>query len=165
METYKLVNLVRDVFDNYKIPIAENMETLKDFDEKCNEIKFARDEIISLLYEYSILRSSLFEDGLRWVLNEFPHKDKTYEDYNLHENTCKEFAHRINLWIKAGCIGNIYSFDEFYSIVKTGGFIDYDGSGEFIDEDGNKIAHIHCNCDWLVNNKPDNCNYVMWYNK
>ena len=62
--------------------------------------------------------------------------------------------------------GTILSFDEFYECVKTGSFIDYDGTGYFIDnETGEKIKTLSCNCNWLKDNKPENSDYVMWFNK
>ena len=61
--------------------------------------------------------------------------------------------------------GCVYSFDNFYSSVKCKCFIDYDGIGYFIDNDGNKVKPVRCNCDWLMNNKPENSNYILWFNR
>lgn len=55
----------------------------------------------------------------------------------------------INLWMNYG-YGNIYSFEDFYNYVKNGDFIDYDGTGRFIDNNtGENIKTIRCDCDWL----------------
>ena len=86
-------------------------------------------------------------------------------NYNDEEEIAKDYAHRINLWMTWG-YGDIYPFEDFFSYVKDGDFIDYDGTGYFIDnETGEKVKTLRCNCDWLRENKPENSDYVMWFNK
>ena len=66
-------------------------------------------------------------------------------------------------------LGNVnakLTFDEFYDYVECGGFIDYDGQGVFIDNTtAEEIKGVRCNCEWLKKNKPENSDYIMWFNK
>ena len=123
-----------------------------------------------LIKEQNKNRGKWWEDRLHFLLrgliqNCAAAAVEHYIDYNDKERLAKEYAHRINLWMVYG-YGTILSFDEFYECVKTGSFIDYDGTGYFIDnETGEKVKPLRCNCDWLRKNKPENSDYVMWFNK
>lgn len=90
--------------------------------------------------------------------------DKTMT-YDTKESLSKDFAHRIRLWMNYP-YGDIMSFEEFLYAVRHGGFIDYDGQGYFIDDTtGEEIKGIRCDVEWLINNKPENSNHIMWFNK
>lgn len=123
-----------------------------------------------LIKEQNKNRGKWWEDRLHFLLrgliqNCAAAAVEHYIDYNDKERLAKEYAHRINLWMVYG-YGTILSFDEFYECVKAGLFIDYDGTGYFIDnETGEKVKTLRCNCDWLKTNKPENSDYVMWFNK
>lgn len=123
-----------------------------------------------LIKEQNKNRGKWWEDDLRFLLqglirDSAAHAVKHYIDYDNKERLAKEYAHRINLWMNYG-YGSIYPFGDFFSYVKDGDFIDYDGTGYFIDnETGEKVKTLRCNCDWLRENKPENSDYVMWFNK
>lgn len=123
-----------------------------------------------LVKEQNKNRDEWWEDRLHFLLrgliqNCAAAAVEHYIDYNDKERLAKEYAHRINLWMVYG-YGTILSFDEFYECVKAGLFIDYDGTGYFIDnETGEKVKPLTCNYKWLKNNKPENSDYIMWFNK
>ena len=123
-----------------------------------------------LIKEQNKNRGKWWEDRLHFLLrgliqNCAAAAVEHYIDYNDKERLAKEYAHRINLWMVYG-YGTILSFDEFYECVKTGLFSDYDGTGYFIDnETGEKVKPLTCNYKWLKNNKPENSDYIMWFNK
>lgn len=123
-----------------------------------------------LMKEQNRNRDKWWEDDLRFLLQGLIQDSVAYAvehdiDYRDEERMAKEYAHRINLWMCHG-YGDILSFGEFYEFVKNGSFIDYDGQGQFIDnETGEKIKTLRCNCDWLKANKPENSDYIMWFNK
>lgn len=107
------------------------------------------------------LRSKWWEDDLAWILE---HMISQVEDIN-NDELIQDYAHRINLWMNYG-YGDIYSFDEFLEYVRTGSFIDYDGSGAFVDNiTGKEIKDVRCNVEWLKKHKPENSDYIMWFNK
>ena len=116
------------------------------------------------------IHNKFWEQDLSWVLQHLIWKAKEidYNDishYDKEDNLAKEYAHRINLWMNWG-YGDIYSFDEFLEYVRTGSFIDYDGTGYFINNDtGEKLKTISCNIDWLNKHRPENSDYIMWFNR
>ncbi len=64
---------------------------------------------------------------------------------------------------------DIYTLPEFDEIVDTGGFIDYDGCGVFLDADKNEIPDPHGRpCippSELRKHLVDGACYVEWFNK
>ncbi len=122
-----------------------------------------------LMKEQNRNRDKYWEEDLAWFLRRFIQDvaENTVEhsiDYDDKRRLAKEYAHRINLWMCYG-YGEIFSFEEFYKCVETGSFIDYDGTGCFIDnETGEEVKTLRCN-DWLKENKPENSDYIMWFNK
>lgn len=110
----------------------------------------------------------LIED-IAWTLRNFTIKIKEWEDTpfwerNYNEDPYKQAAHAMLITAKIG-YGDCYPIDIFIENVETGNFIDYDGSGFWVDSEGNKINRIICNVEWLENNQPENAKFIMWYNK
>lgn len=117
------------------------------------------------------INSQFWEEDLAFILEELIEKARSInyndsvEKYHQTEDLAKEYAHMINLWSIDG-YGDIYSFDDFSDCVECGGFIDYDGQGIFIDNNtGERLKAVRCNVDWLKKNKPENSDYIMWFNR
>lgn len=113
--------------------------------------------------------NDLLIEDIAWTLRNFTTKIKEWEetpswerDYN--EDPYKQAAHAMLIATKIG-YGDCYPIDTFIENVKTGNFIDYDGSGFWVDFEGNKINRIICDVKWLKNNQPENARFIMWYNK
>lgn len=73
-------------------------------------------------------------------------------------------ANAMLIVIKKG-FGDCFAIDDFIKNVECGGFIDYDGSGRWVDKEGNDLGYIRCDVEWLKQNKPENAEFIMWYNK
>lgn len=58
--------------------------------------------------------------------------------------------------------GHLMSVKEFISVVKTGGFIDYDGFGHPVKDD--KIASMIIKPSKLKD-IPSSATHIMWYNR
>ena len=52
----------------------------------------------------------------------------------------------------------------FYEWVEDGSLINYDGSGVFLDWEGNRQGHVDCNTEWLKD-RIKKFPFVMWFNK
>lgn len=110
----------------------------------------------------------LIED-IAWTLKNFAIKIKEWEttpswEHNPDEDPYKQAAHAMLITAKIG-YGDCYPIDTFIKNVETGNFIDYDGSGFWVDFEGNTISRIRCDVEWLENNQPENAKFIMWYNK
>lgn len=108
-------------------------------------------------------------ENIAWTLKNFIIKIKEWEDTpfwgrNHNEDPYKQAAHAMLITAKIG-FGDCYPIDTFIEEVKDGSFIDYDGSGFWVDSEGNEISPIRCNTEWLKNNQPENARFIMWYNK
>lgn len=58
--------------------------------------------------------------------------------------------------------GTLMTIDNFIDCQKSGGFISYDGSGYYLDFDGNRLGSIN----WHdFNDYPEGTKFVAWYNK
>lgn len=117
-----------------------------------------------------VMESKFWEEDLSWVLKQLIWKSEALNcdninHYDEEDKLAEEFAHKINIWMNYG-YGDIYSFDEFLEFVKDGSFIDYDGTGYFVLNDtGDRLNQIGCNVDWLNKHKPENSDYIMWFNR
>lgn len=52
----------------------------------------------------------------------------------------------------------------FYRWVEDGALINYDGSGVFLDWEGNRQGYVDCNTEWLKD-RIKKFPFVMWFNK
>ena len=114
------------------------------------------------------INDSLIED-ITWTLKNFAIKIKEWEttpswEHNPNKDPYKQAAHAMLITAKIG-YGDCYPIDTFIEEVINGDFIDYDGSGFWVDSEGNKISSIKCDTNWLKQNKPENARFIMWYNK
>ena len=110
----------------------------------------------------------LIED-IAWTLRNFTTKIKEWEDThswerNYNKDPYKQAAHAMLITTKIG-FGDCYPIDMFIENVRDGNFIDYDGSGYFVNAEGNKISSIMCNVKWLQDNIPEDAKFIMWFNK
>jgi hypothetical protein len=105
-------------------------------------------------------------EDVAWTLRQFFRDFKECEEINSNEAEIlfNKAAHAALINAKHKC-GMCMTYENFYDSVFFGGLIDYDGFGYFVDNEGNKIKDVYCDCDWLNENRPENCNFVMWYNK
>lgn len=60
--------------------------------------------------------------------------------------------------------GDLFTIEEFEKDCKSGGFIDYDGTGYYAFK--NKMTNKEISCDSFVKGTYDkNYTHVMWFNK
>lgn len=74
------------------------------------------------------------------------------------------YAQAIILNVKHG-YGLFYPIDDFIEEVSGGSYNDYDGIGDLLDADGNRISYGRCNVKLLEKAKADGAVYVAWFNK
>lgn len=95
--------------------------------------------------------NDLLIEDIAWTLRNFTAKIIDWEDTpfwgrNYNEDPYKQAAHAMLIATKIG-YGDCYPIDTFIEEVINGGFIDYDGSGFWVDSEGNKINRIICNVE------------------
>lgn len=61
--------------------------------------------------------------------------------------------------------GDCYLISDFIEQVKDLSLMDYDGQGEWVDNQGDSLGSIRCDVKWLEENQPDSAAFIMWYNK
>ena len=83
---------------------------------------------------------------------------------DTEEDSILQAAHAVLINAKIG-YGQCFSIKHFIEDVETGGLIDYDGCGYWVNVEGNELGPISCNVEWLRNNKPKDAKFIMWYNK
>lgn len=83
---------------------------------------------------------------------------------NLKMDPWTQMAQAIRILVNIG-FGDIFPIPQFIKEVEDGFFIDDDGSGAWVDADGNHLGNICCDADWLRKNQPENAVFIMWYNK
>lgn len=114
----------------------------------------------------------LIED-LAWTLKNFKQrfedfrdlpKEKLWEIENTPADPYWQAAQAVYILNKIG-FGDCFYIDDFIKMVEEGYFIEEDGNGLFVDDEGNKLSRIICDVKWLKENKPENCHFIMWYNK
>lgn len=108
-------------------------------------------------------------DEITWTLNNFKEKFKQWETIPWYErdnnkNPYKEAAHAMLIVAQKG-YGDCFPIDVFIENVEHGGFIDYDGSGYFVNANGDKISSLRCDAEWLRKHTPENAKFIMWFNK
>lgn len=100
------------------------------------------------------------------IADEYTVKDVVYtlQNYLASHVDYQDAANAATIVAQEG-FGICFSIDDFISSVKDGFFIDYDGTGYFVDKEGKKLSRIHCDSKWLENNTPADAFGIMWYNK
>ena len=110
------------------------------------------------------------EDKLRYysqiTADEYTVKDVVYtlQNYLASHVDYQNAANAATIVAQQG-FGICFPIEDFIYNVKTGGFIDYDGTGYFVDKEGKELLRVHCDVKWLEKNKPTDAFGVMWYNK
>ena len=105
-------------------------------------------------------------EDISWTLRQFHREFQKCENISDDDTDAiyKQAAHTALINAK-NKYGTCLTYDNFYDSVFFGGINEYDGCGYFVDNEGNKIKDIYCDCDWLNENRPENCNFIMWFNK
>lgn len=106
-----------------------------------------------------------------WTLKNFSERIKKWENMTWlerHEHETDDpyvlMAYAALITLKSGC-GECFAIEDFIEAVDDGGFIDYDGTGHWVDLDGTDLGYIRCEADWLRKHQPENAAFIMWYNK
>lgn len=117
------------------------------------------------------MKDKYWEKDLSFILKDMLNVAETkltgnsVDDFEIKKDIAEKYAHMINLWGHTG-YGDIMPFYDFVQCVECGYISDYDGCGEFIHNDtGDGLGDVECDVEWLNKNKPENSDYVMWYNK
>ena len=107
---------------------------------------------------------------LKWklgvLLDRYASRASKLDTYDF-ESQCKLknlYSQAILLNTKMG-FGIFYPIDDFIEGVRCGSYVDYDGSAELLDTDGNKIGYGRCNVEFLERAKANGAVYVAWFNK
>ena len=85
-------------------------------------------------------------------------------DYEGKQKLLTLYAKAMILNVQHG-YGLFYPIDDFIDEVRGGGYIDYDGIGYLLDEDGKEISYSRCNVKFLEDAKLNGAVYVSWFNK
>ena len=97
-----------------------------------------------------------------WVLERFC--DTHFSKDDVYDVELLDLANAILILAHIG-FGDIYFIEDFIDDVRHGGITNYDGIGDWVDDEGNSLGQINCNVKWLEKNKPENAKFIMWYNK
>ena len=98
------------------------------------------------------------------IINHYNYKIKSVVKYSKEYEDLQElYAQAIRLQCKQD-YGHIFTVDDFIKHVEDGYFVDYDGSGVFLLEDGSRYGTIRCDVKWL-NKFRDRFSFVLWFNK
>ena len=100
------------------------------------------------------------------IANKYTVKDVVYtlQNYLASHVDYQDAANAATIVAQEG-FGVCFPIDDFISSVKSGFFIDYDGTGYFVDKEGKQLSCIHCDSKWLEDNTPADAFGIMWYNK
>lgn len=108
-------------------------------------------------------------EDVAYTIKNFGSKIVEWEQQSYMEHKGKE-----NPYIKAAKaalivanqgFGDCFTIDDFIGYVEDGSFIDYDGTGYWVDGEGNRLGSIYCNVNWLKSNTPEGAEFIMWFNK
>ena len=84
--------------------------------------------------------------------------------YDKKEELGKKYAQMTRLAFSIDRLAFSYltTAENFTAQIKDGSFVSYDGTGYYLDWDGNELGHIN----WRNPDKwPDKAVFVAWYNK
>jgi hypothetical protein len=85
-------------------------------------------------------------------------------DFDAKRHLKDLYAKAITLNAKKG-YGIFYPIDDFIDEVRDGYYMDQDGMGYLLDENGSKIDYVKCNVKFLEEEKKQGTVYVSWFNK
>ena len=108
-------------------------------------------------------------EDVAWTLKNFKSRimdweELLYSERNEDEDPYLMAANAMLIVSKIG-FGDCFLIDDFIECVEDGGFIDDDGTGHWVDKEGNDLGYICCNVNWLKSNQPKDAKFIMWYNK
>ena len=84
--------------------------------------------------------------------------------YEKQEELEKKYSQMVRLAFSKDALSFSYltTAERFTAQVKDGSFVSYDGTGRYLDWDGNELDYIN----WRNPDKwPENTVFVAWYNK
>ena len=116
--------------------------------------------MFKLTWEIGVLLHSYREQISKLNITEY-----NYEKYKQAEAITELYAKAIELICRDSYGGLIIPIDEAIDWVSRGSINDYDGIGEVLDSDGNKIKRMSCNVNFLKECKKNGAYFVAWYNK
>ena len=98
------------------------------------------------------------------IIDHYNERIKSVARYSKEYDELKElYVQAIRLQCKQD-YGHIMTVDDFIKDVEDGFFIDYDGSGVFLLEDGTRFSAVRCDANWLKMFR-DRFSFVLWFNK
>lgn len=86
------------------------------------------------------------------------------EYYKNNPDKKELYAKAILINTKIG-FGDVFLLEDFINEVEDEMFIDEDGIGYRLDENGTEMHMINCNIEYLEKLKEKGCVYIAWYNK
>lgn len=118
-------------------------------------------EAINILLDELDKRPSLSDiDNLKWELSVILSCYSKSRKKNKNEIYTKALQYTIK-----NKFGLVFYIDDFIKDVESGVFIDYDGTGYALYENGKEIERIHCDVNYLKSIKKKDAIFVAWYNR
>ena len=110
-------------------------------------------------------------EDVAWTIHNFKDDILEWENLDIHgkinnedKNPYYKIANAALIVANKG-FGDCYDINDFINQVKEKFFTNYDGTGRFVDKDGNDLGTINCDANWLCKHIPDDAAFIMWYNK
>jgi hypothetical protein len=123
------------------------------------------EELLNIVLKYQHESSDAFQNlpsGLDWT--EFENAMKPYDERLSEASRNYRMVQTPKFVDKVPDYGDKMSLKEFISCCKSGGFIDYDGSGEYIKN--GKCSGINIYPSDVEHNKiREDFTKIVWYNK
>ena len=105
---------------------------------------------------------------LRNFINDIVNYEKSKSWNNIEDTPYYDAAQALAIVQNHG-MGDIYPISGFVAEVLCGGFINYDGFGNWITEHGDKLGWVDCNKDTIQKQaekmRANGAKFVVWYNK
>lgn len=101
---------------------------------------------------------------LMHIISNFNDRVKDLNSYSEEYRAYEElYAQAIRLQCKEE-YGYVLTLDDFIENVRDTFFTNYDGTGYFLDKNGERYGCVRCDVEWLEKFKPS-FTYVLWFNK
>ena len=100
------------------------------------------------------------------IISDYNKAIKEVDKYSDERETLDElYAQALRIQCSEDC-GCVMVLDDFIKSVADGSFIGYDGTGYFLDFDGNRHGCVRCDVEFL-DEKRETGDYpfVLWFNK
>ncbi len=115
--------------------------------------------MFKLSWEIGVLMNTYLEN-----VKSFESKEYDYDTERQKEAIKELYAQAIELNCQMG-YGLVMPIDMAIERVAEGSIIDYDGCGDLLDKDGNKISGMRCDVQFLKRAKENGACFVAWFNK